>query len=373
MFRPPSDLERNPGACGRRVPVRRGFGHLPSTRVLTGLCFGWALLLGTSGITTAAAIETHASAADRPISSRAMPEPVATFSIVGCDTADGVWGVAVASKFLAVGSVVPWARSGAGAVATQSFANTSFGPDGLALMEHGATAEEVLEILLRQDAGRASRQVGVVDANGDAATFTGEECMAWAGGKIGPGFAAQGNILTGPEVVDAMAQSFSASEGFLGDRLLTALEAGDVAGGDSRGRQSAAVYLVAEGQGYGGFNDVMCDLRVDDHENPLVELRRVYNVWRPTQLIYEGYNLVEEGRYEEAIARGEEAARLDPDSGDPFYHLACYYSRSGDLEQAMHYLEWAVRLNEELKGQAEGDPDLRPLRERDDYQRLMAP
>lgn len=302
-----------------------------------------------------------------------QPSPVATFSIVACDTTAGIWGVAVASKFLAVGAVVPWASAEVGAVATQSFANTSFGPKGLDLMRTGASAEEALQILLRNDSGRESRQVGVVDGEGRAASFTGAECMAWAGGRTGEGFAVQGNILTGPEVVDALAASFSESSGFLGDRLLDALEAGDAAGGDSRGRQSAALLLVCAGKGYAGFNDVLCDLRVDDHQDPLVELRRVYNVWRPTQLIFEGYTLVEEGRFDEAIARGEEAARLDPDSGGPFYHLACYYARSGDLEQAMHYVQWALRLDPDLKSQAGSDPDLRPLQDREEFRRITTP
>lgn len=297
--------------------------------------------------------------------------PVATFSIVAADTSAGIWGIAVASRFLAVGAVVPWARAGAGAVATQAFANTTFGPRGLSLMEEGASAEEALAILLENDPGRASRQVGLVDGSGAAATFTGEECMDWAGGQVGEHFAAQGNILTGPEVVEAMVRSFSESTGFLGDRLLSALEAGDAAGGDSRGRQSAALYLVAEGRGYAGFNDVLCDLRVDDHVVPLVELRRIYEVWRPAQLISEGYTLVEEERYAEAVERGEEAARLDPDSGEPYYHLACFHSRAGDAEQAMHYLEWAVRLNPDLRAQAVTDPDLRPLETREDYRRVI--
>jgi uncharacterized Ntn-hydrolase superfamily protein len=299
------------------------------------------------------------------------PPPVATFSIAACDTAAGIWGVAVASKFLAVGSVVPWARAGAGAVATQAFCNTTFGPRGLDLLERGELPDQVLAALLQGDSLRERRQVGMVDPHGRAVTYTGTGCMAWAGGKTGRGYAVQGNILTGPEVVEAMARSFESSQGYLGDRMLAALEAGDAAGGDSRGRESAAIYLAAAGQGYGGYNDVLCDLRVDDHVSPLVELRRVYNLWRPGVLINEGYKLVEEGKFQEAIARGEEAARLDPDSGQPFYHLACYYSRAGDPDKAMHYLEWAVKLDPKLAKSAATDTDLTPLHPRSDYRKLI--
>jgi len=297
---------------------------------------------------------------------------VATFSIAACDTADSIWGVAVASKFLAVGSVVPWARAGTGAVATQAFCNTTFGPRGLDLLERGLLPDEVLTVLLRSDAQRARRQVGLVDAHGRAATYTGDSCMAWAGGKTGSGYAAQGNILAGSEVVDAVASTFEATAGFLGDRLLAALDAGDAAGGDSRGRQSAALLLVSPGKGYGGFNDVLCDLRVDDHPEPFRELRRIYGVWREQHLITEGYRLVEEGRYMEAIALGEEAVRRDPDSGEPYYHLACYQARAGNADAALRSLAEAVRRDASLKNNAEKDPDLTSLRRMDRYKEILA-
>jgi len=301
----------------------------------------------------------------------ALDEPiVATFSIAACDTAAGIWGVAVASKFFSVGSVVPWTRAG-GAVATQAQANTTFGPRGLDLLERGLTAQEALDVLLRADPGASHRQVGIVDAKGGAATFSGADCQTWAGGKTGFGYACQGNILTGPDVVDAMARAFESTPGFLGDRMLAALDAGDAAGGDSRGRQSAAIQLSKAGAGYGGGNDILCDLRVDDHAAPFAELRRIYNIWKPNMLILEGYRLVEEGKFAEAIKDGEEAARLDPESGQPFYHLACYYARSGNAEQAMHYLGWAIQLDPKLKTQATTDSDLAPLRAREDWKRLV--
>ncbi len=205
-----------------------------------------------------------------------------TFSIVGFDPVGPAWGIAVASKFPAVGAVVPWAKAGSGAVATQSFANTTFGPGGLEKMASGTPAGASLEELLSGDEGREHRQVGMVDPLGAAATFTGADCMPWAGGKTGRHFAVQGNILTGPEVVEAMAATFVQARGDLPDRLLAALTAGDRSGGDRRGRQSAAILVVKAGAGYGGFNDRWIDYRVDDHPAPverlaeLLELHRLY-------------------------------------------------------------------------------------------------
>jgi uncharacterized Ntn-hydrolase superfamily protein len=208
-----------------------------------------------------------------------------TFSIVAADVAAGDWGIAVASKFPCVGAVVPWARAGAGAVATQSWANTSFGPDGLALMRDGVDAHGALDRLLLADAGREDRQVGFVDRSGRAATFTGSKCMEWAGGVTGDGFAAQGNILAGEAVVAELARAFTQTEGDLCDRLLAALVAGDAAGGDKRGRQSAALLVVREGGGYEGRNDRYIDLRVDEHADPINELVRIFDVWDETMLV----------------------------------------------------------------------------------------
>lgn len=208
-----------------------------------------------------------------------------TFSIVAADPANGDLGVAVASKFPCVGGVVPWARAGVGAVATQSLANTSFGPDGLSLMGQGMSAAQTLDALVEADEGRDDRQVGVVDANGGTATFTGAGCVEWAGGTTGEPFAAQGNILVGPEVVDAMVAAFREHEGELTDRLLAALLAGDAAGGDRRGRQSAALLVVRAGGGYEGRNDRYVDVRVDDHPDAPTELGRVFDVWDDTMLV----------------------------------------------------------------------------------------
>ena len=206
-----------------------------------------------------------------------------TFSIVAFDpnaSPSPEWGVAVASKFLAVGSCVGWARAGVGAVATQALANVTYGPEGLDLLAGDAEADSVVATLTQRDEGSAHRQLGVVDAEGRAATFTGEKCYEWAGGWVGDGFCCQGNILAGSEVVAAMADAFQGTEGELATRLLAALEAGDAAGGDSRGRQSAALLIVREGGGYDGGNDVAVDLRVDDHTLPIPELTRIFGVHR---------------------------------------------------------------------------------------------
>ncbi len=198
-----------------------------------------------------------------------------TFSIVARDLQAGESGIAVQSKFLAVGAVVPWAKAGVGAIATQSWANTSYGPRGLELLASGLSASETLTQLTSEDENRAMRQVGIIAITGTPATFTGDQCFPWAGGQTGGDYACQGNILVGEETVLAMARTFEQTTGRLCDRLLAALAAGQAAGGDSRGQQSAALLVVREGAGYGGFNDRFIDLRVDDHPQPIDELRRL--------------------------------------------------------------------------------------------------
>ena len=195
-----------------------------------------------------------------------------TFSIVACDLDEPAWGVAVASKFPAVGAVVPWVQAESGAVATQSFANTSYGPRGLALMGTGFSAQETLERLLEEDSDRELRQAGLVDAKGDSASFSGGGCFAWAGGVSGKGYAIQGNILANDRVVPVMEEAFLTAQGNLPTRLYEALLAGDRAGGDKRGRQSAAIYVAKPRAGYGGFGDRWLDYRVDDHEDPVSRL-----------------------------------------------------------------------------------------------------
>ncbi len=204
---------------------------------------------------------------------------VATYSIVACDLDAGQWGVATQSKFLAVGSVVPWAEPGVGAIATQAYANPRYGPEGLALLRDGSSAQEVVDRLIAADADRAQRQIGVVDDHGGSATFTGGECMDWAGGLAGPCFAAQGNILVGEETVAALATAFAATTGRpLAERLLECLAAAQAAGGDRRGQQSAALLVVEHNGGYGGLSDLLVDLRVDDHEQPVAEIARLHDL-----------------------------------------------------------------------------------------------
>ena len=202
-----------------------------------------------------------------------------TFSIVARSADGTAYGVAVASKFLAVGAAVPAAEAGVGALATQSYANLAYRPQGLALLRTGVAPADVVAGLTAADGGRAQRQLGVVGSTGDGATFTGESCHEWAGGVAGDGYAVQGNILTGPEVVDAMAAAWAtAADARFARQLLAALRAGDEAGGDRRGRQSAALLVVAPKQGYGGTSDVVVDLRVDDHTDPVGELSRLLDL-----------------------------------------------------------------------------------------------
>ena len=205
---------------------------------------------------------------------------IATYSIVACDLVEGQGGVAVQSKFLGVGAVVPWAEPHVGAVATQAFANPRYGPDGLALLRGGLSAEDAVERLTSADDGSAERQLGIVDGEGRSATFTGAECNEWAGGRAGSGFAAQGNILVSEATVDALAETFEASTGTLAARLLDCLDAAQAAGGDSRGQQSAALLVVQRDGGYAELSDSLVDLRIDDHERPLEELRRLYDLHR---------------------------------------------------------------------------------------------
>ena len=206
-----------------------------------------------------------------------MADPVvATYSIAACDLETRQWGVATQSKFLGVGSVVPWAEPGVGAIATQAYANPRYGPEGLALLREGLSAEAVVDRLTAADEGRDHRQVGVVDGQGRGASFTGGECMDWAGGRTGDCYAAQGNILVSAETVDAIAETFERAQGTLAERLLDCLDAAQAAGGDRRGQQSSALLVVERDGGYAGLSNEVVDLRVDEHNRPLEELRRIY-------------------------------------------------------------------------------------------------
>lgn len=208
-----------------------------------------------------------------------MTPPIATYSIAACDLDAGRWGVAVQSKFLAAGSLVPWAEPEVGALATQAYANPRYGPEGLALLRQGLAAEEVVARLTAADDGREQRQLGVVDAQGRGASFSGAECHDWAGGRTGDCYAAQGNILVSGATVDALVETFEGTKGAgLAERLIDCLAAAQAAGGDSRGQQAAGLLVVERDGGYGGLSDVVVDLRVDDHPTPVDELRRIYGL-----------------------------------------------------------------------------------------------
>ena len=296
---------------------------------------------------------------------------VATFSIVGFDPQTGELGIAVASKFLAVGAVVPWAKAGVGAVATQAWANTTYGPQGLELLSSGVGAHEAVDKLVAGDEDRERRQVGMVDASGGSATFTGKECISWASGKAGKYFACQGNILVSEETITAMAESFRNSTGELALRLVNALKAGEEAGGDSRGKQSAALLVVKEGGGYLGLNDRYIDLRVDDHPEPIDELSRLLSIQLAYSALFKAGALNKEGDLEGAVREAERAAELNPDIPEVLYDLACYYSLAGNTERALATLDRALSLAPEFKKMASEDPDLKPLRAEEAFKTMV--
>lgn len=300
-------------------------------------------------------------------SALAAPPDPATFSIVAADPEKGEAGVAVASRFFAVGTVVPFAKAGIGAVATQSFANTSYGPRGLELLEKGLRPEEVVTVLTRPDDGRDQRQLGVVAADGASATYTGGKCNAWAGGRRGPGYAVQGNILTGEAVVAAMEKAFLESQGkTLAERLYAAIVAGDAAGGDSRGRQSAALVVVRARGGYNGFTDRAVDLRVDDHADPIGELGRLLDLALVNDAWNRGWTAFSEKRFADALPWQEQAAaKAEKQPGmlpEVLYDLAVIRLAAGDRDGARKALDRALALNPKLKQQAATDPDLEKLR-----------
>ena len=206
--------------------------------------------------------------------------PISTFSIIARDSETNELGVAVQSKFIAVGSVVPYAKAGIGAVASQAWGNVQYGPVGLKLLSQGIKTERIIALMIKTDPLQKHRQVAIISQDGNTSNHTGTACLNWAGTKSGKNFSVQGNLLNGPQVVEAMANSFKKSSGFLAERLIMALEAGQDAGGDRRGMQSAALLVVKENWGYGGLNDRFRDLRVDDHSNPIEELNRIYKIHR---------------------------------------------------------------------------------------------
>lgn len=299
------------------------------------------------------------------------PANIATFSICAYDPSTGELGVAVASRFFAVGSVVPWAKAGVGAVATQSFANTSFGWWGLDLLEEGNSPQQAVEILLKDDDEPQRRQVGIVDANGASISYTGEECLDWAGGRSGENYACQGNILAGEAVVIEMEKAFLNNEGSLAQRLYAALVAGDNAGGDARGKQSAALLVAKEKGGYGGYTDRYIDIRVDDHQEPFKELGRLLDYALMNAYWNQGWTAYKEKRYAEALEWQEKTAKFAPENAEVLYDLAIIRAWAGQTETGLEALEKAVKLNPGLKKAAVNDQDLAPLQSEDRFMKII--
>lgn len=300
-----------------------------------------------------------------------MREAFGTFSVVGADPKTGDVGVAVASKFLAVGSVVPYARAGVGAVATQAFGNTTYGPRGLELLARKLHPQEVIRRLTASDKDRDQRQVGIVDARGRSATFTGKRCIAWAGGIAGENFAVQGNILTGEEVVKAMVEAFQKTEGELALKLIAALEAGERAGGDSRGKQSAAILVARKNGGYAGFDDRYIDLRVDDHPEPVQELKRLLRMQLAFRRQDRAFRLYQDKKYREAAQVFEQILKEMPDDANAHYNYACMLALAGEGKQALTHLKRALELDPSLVSLAERDTDFESIRNQPEFQALI--
>jgi len=304
--------------------------------------------------------------------SAAFAEPVvATFSIVAADPEAGEVGVAVASRFFSVGSVVPFGQGSVGAVATQASADVSFGPRGLDLLAQGVLPEEIVAILIRGDEAADRRQFGIVSADGKSATYTGSGCTPWAGGRSGPNYAVQGNILTGEDVVVAMEKAFLETDGTLADRMYAALVAGDAKGGDSRGKQSAALIVRKPGSGYGGKDDRAIDIRVDDHPEPFVELGRLLDYAQMNYSWNEAWTAFVEKKHAKALAPMERTAKLAPDVPEVLYDLAVIRLANGDEDGALEALAKAIEGNPKLRDQARKDGDVDALRGDDRFEKLV--
>ena len=302
------------------------------------------------------------------------PTAKATFSIVAADPQTGEAGVAVQSKYFAVGSVVPWVRSGVGAVATQAAGVAAYGPGILGLLADGLAPDAALERALADDDGRETRQLGVVAADGTAACWTGSECNPWAGDRFGHGYAVQGNILAGEPVVAAMEAAWRETEGSFAHRLVTALEAGQAAGGDVRGQQSAAVLVERLGAGEQTREgiDRVCDLRVDDHPEPIAELRRLLGLHERWEAMRVAWSEYAAGRYAEAAALAERAVARFGDEPILVYNLACYRALDGRHEEALALLRRCLPHDESLREQARVDEDFAALRDREEFGRLVS-
>lgn len=272
-------------------------------------------------------------------------EESSTFSIVAFDPVTKDLGVAVQSKYFSVGAVVPWAEAGVGAIATQAMVNVSYGPEGLKLLAGGLSVQEVITELTKADKDRETRQLGVVDSKGNSASYTGLKCVPWAGDRQGRHHAAQGNILEDEGVVVAMSESFESSSGELAERLVSALEAGQSAGGDARGMQSAALLVVRKDAGRAGYGDRHIDLRVEDHSNPIAELRRLLNMNYSFDHVRDSHALMDEGRCDEALPLAVRAVERSPEYDMAHMALCRAHFETGDRVAAAEEFGEAVRLN----------------------------
>jgi uncharacterized Ntn-hydrolase superfamily protein len=287
-----------------------------------------------------------------------------TFSICAADPASGEVGCAVQSRYFAVGTVVPWAQAGVGAVATQAAGVAAFGPRGLAELAGGLAPEDALRAILAGDEGRETRQLGIVTADGRSAAHTGDSCLAWAGHRVGDGYAVQGNILAGEDVVAEMERSFLESHGRLAERLVAALEAGQAAGGDARGQQAAAVVVErvgAAGESREGI-DRVCDLRVDDHPEPIAELRRLLGIHLVWDALRRATAFYGPGRYHEGVSLLRRALTEHGEDAALLYDLACFESLAGERAEALGHLTRAVELDPGMRRLAGADADLVGLR-----------
>jgi len=274
---------------------------------------------------------------------------VSTFSIVAFDPSSKELGVAVHSRYFSVGSVVPWAEADVGAIATQSFVNVSYGPRGLQLLKKGLTVDEVIDRLTKEDGAKEYRQLGIIDSKSNANAFTGKKCLEWAGSKVGKNYAAQGNILAGEEVVKNMGRKFESTRGDLAERLVASLEGGEEAGGDARGRQSAALLVVKKGFGRAGYGDRYIDLRVEDHPNPIEELKRLLKLHRVYSLIDESEDKLTKGDFEDAMLAVKKAITLDPNIDDAYIDLGILSLKLGKKKEAIEAFHKALRLNPKMK------------------------
>jgi uncharacterized Ntn-hydrolase superfamily protein len=302
-----------------------------------------------------------------------MPASRGTYSIVAADPEAGEVGVAVQSKYFCVGAVVPWAKAGVGAVATQAAGVAAYGIDVLGRLESGAAPEDAIRDTLERDVDRETRQLGAVTADGRSAAFTGAECNDWAGHVAGDGFAAQGNILTGEDVVQAMADAFRGTQGPLAERLMAALEAAQAAGGDKRGQQSAAMVVERSGgaaQRREGIDRVV-DLRVDDHEQPIVELRRLLDIHTRWDYLMRSAAFYGDRDWDRAARVAEEGLRRYPDDAMLLYNAACFDALSGRPDQALERLRRACELDKSVVAMARDDSDFASVREDERFRAIV--